>query len=89
MAIFRKPTCDNLKKRNRAMTRIDSQDDDERDSMVIYQPKRVKDSSIESLYDDEDVSSHRFKNNLPYWSKYIIIGLIIWILLLMLLFVVL
>lgn len=86
MAIFKKPACENLKKRNRAMTRIDSQEDDERDSMIIYKPKKVKDSSIESLYDDSSLEE-RSKGNLPYWAKYVIIGVISWVVILLLIFI--
>lgn len=85
MAIFKKPACENLKKRNRAMTRIDSQEDDERDSMIIYKPKKVKDSSIESLYDDSSFEE-KSKGNLPYWTKYVIVGIIGWIVILLLIF---
>lgn len=75
MAIFKKPVCENLKKKNRAMTRIDSMEDENTDSMLVYKPKTVKDSSIESLFNDNTVQKTGNKK-----SK-VVIGVIVGILL--------
>ena len=79
MALFHKPACENLQKRKKAMTRIDSQTDQDRDAMLVYKPKKLKDSSLESLY-DIDVSKKHGANSRT--TKYIIlgvIGVVIWI----------
>lgn len=80
MALFRKPVCENLKKKNKAMTRIDSQDDENTDSMMIYKPKNTKDSSLESLYDTD---GNNVNNRQPIrYNKWIGLGIgfvVLWI----------
>ena len=85
MALFHKPACENLKKKNRAMTRIDSQTDDSVDSMMIYKPKKMKDASLESLFNTTYTEKKMSRK-----TKLILIGvggLLAWIALIILLFV--
>lgn len=77
MAIFKKPVCENLKKKNRAMTRIDSMDDENTDSMLVYKPKTVKDSSIESLFNDNTVQKSGNKKSKKIVA--IVLGILLWI----------
>lgn len=78
MALFHKPACENLKKRNKAMTRIDSQTDNDTDAMLVYKPKKLKDSSLESLY-DIDSSSKKGHSRTTKFIIYGIIGVLLWI----------
>lgn len=84
MALFHKPACENLKKKNRTMARIDNQTDDAVDSMLIYKPKKVKDSSLEYLFSMKSESTGMSRR-----TKLIIIGIIgviVWIALVILLY---
>jgi hypothetical protein len=84
MAIFKKPVCENLRKRNRAMINIDSMEDKNTDSMIIYKPKNVKDSSIESLFEEKPVEKHSHNKMLKY-IVFVVVFVAVWVALIALL----